>query len=101
MESALVSHPLVTEAAAIGIPHEVKGNAIVTFVTLAQGVTGSEELVDELRNHVSKHLSPIAKPERIEFTEKLPKTRSGKIMRRVLKARAQGLPEGDLSTLDD
>ncbi len=101
VESALVSHAAVTEAAAIGIPHEVKGNVIVTFVTLAQGMQGSDDLVDELRNHVSKHLSPIAKPERIEFVDKLPKTRSGKIMRRVLRARALGQPEGDLSTLED
>jgi acetyl-CoA synthetase len=101
VESALVSHPSVTEAAAIGIPHDVKGNVIVTFVTLGQGVMGSDDLVDELRNHVSKHLSPIAKPERIEFVDKLPKTRSGKIMRRVLRARALGQPEGDLSTLEE
>ena len=101
VESALVSHPSVTEAAAIGIPHEVKGNVIVTFVTLGQGVEGSDELADDLRAHVAKHLSPIAKPERIEFVDKLPKTRSGKIMRRVLRARALGQPEGDLSTLEE
>jgi acetyl-CoA synthetase len=101
IESALVSHPAVAEAAAIGLPHEVKGQAIHCFVLLRTGYTGSMELAEELRQHVSMHLSPIAKPEEIQFVDKLPKTRSGKIMRRVLKARAQGLPEGDLSTLDD
>jgi len=101
IESALVSHPAVAEAAAIGLPHEVKGQAIHCFVLLRTGYTGSMELAEELRQHVSTHLSPIAKPEEIKFVDKLPKTRSGKIMRRVLKARAQGLPEGDLSTLDD
>jgi len=91
----------VAEAAAIGLPHEVKGQAIHCFVLLKAGKVGSPELAEELRQHVSTHMSPIAKPEEIKFVDKLPKTRSGKIMRRVLKARAQGLPEGDLSTLDD
>jgi len=101
IESALVSHEAVAEAAAIGLPHDVKGQAIHCFVLLKAGRVGSPELAEELRQHVSTHLSPIAKPEEIKFVDKLPKTRSGKIMRRVLKARAQGLPEGDLSTLDD
>ena len=101
IESALVSHEAVAEAAAIGLHHDIKGQAIHCFVLLKKGYSGSSELVEELRQHVSTHLSPIAKPEEIQFVEKLPKTRSGKIMRRVLKARAQGLPEGDLSTLDD
>jgi acetyl-CoA synthetase len=101
IESALVSHPAVAESAAIGLPHEVKGQAIHCFVLLRAGHTGSPELVEELRQHVSTHLSPIAKPEEIIFVDKLPKTRSGKIMRRVLKARAQGLPEGDISTLEE
>ncbi len=101
IESALVSHPAVAEAAAIGLPHEIKGNAIFTYVVLRMGFTGNEALADELRQHISVHLSPIAKPDKIEFTDKLPKTRSGKIMRRVLKARAQGLPEGDVSTLEE
>ena len=101
IESALVSHEAVAEAAAIGLPHEVKGQAIHCFVLLKAGMDGSSELAEELRQHVSTHMSPIAKPEEINFVDKLPKTRSGKIMRRVLKARAQGLPEGDLSTLDD
>ena len=101
IESALVSHEAVAEAAAIGLSHEVKGQAIHCFVILKAGLSGSPELAEELRQHVSTHLSPIAKPEEIDFVDSLPKTRSGKIMRRVLKARAQGLPEGDLSTLAD
>jgi len=101
IESALVSHDAVAEAAAIGLPHEVKGQGIHCFVLLKAGITGSPELEEELRQHVSTHMSPIAKPEEIKFVDSLPKTRSGKIMRRVLKARAQGLPEGDLSTLAD
>jgi acetyl-CoA synthetase len=101
VESALVSHPAVAEAAAIGLPHEVKGQAIHTFVLLRSGFTGSPELAEELRQHVATHMGPIARPEDVKFVDKLPKTRSGKIMRRVLKARAQGLPEGDISTLDE
>jgi acetyl-CoA synthetase len=101
IESALVSHAAVAEAAAIGLPHEVKGNAIHTYVILRAGVTASDALKDELRAHVSHEMGPIAKPEEITFVDKLPKTRSGKIMRRVLKARAQGLSEGDVSTLED
>jgi acetyl-CoA synthetase len=91
----------VAEAAAIGLSHEVKGQAIHSYVILKAGYSGSPELAEELRQHVSTHMSPIAKPEEINFVDSLPKTRSGKIMRRVLKARAQGLPEGDLSTLAD
>ncbi len=101
VESALVSHDAVAEAAAIGLPHEVKGNAIHVFVVLRMGVEPSDGLAEELRRHVANHLSPIAKPDAIDFTEKLPKTRSGKIMRRVLKARALGQDEGDLTTLED
>ncbi len=101
VESALVSHPAVAEAAAIGLPHDVKGQAIYTFVMLRSGFAPSAELSEELRQHVSKHMGPIARPEDVKFVDKLPKTRSGKIMRRVLKARAQGLPEGDISTLEE
>jgi acetyl-CoA synthetase len=101
IESALVSHPAVAEAAAIGLPHEVKGQAIHCFVLLRAGYAGTVDLAEELRQHVSTHMSPIAKPEDIQFVDRLPKTRSGKIMRRVLKARAQGLPEGDISTLEE
>lgn len=100
VESALVSHPDVSEAAAIGLPHELKGNAIHTYVILKAGIEGSDELSQTLVAHVAHELGPIAKPESITFVDSLPKTRSGKIMRRVLKARAQGLPEGDLSTLE-
>ena len=101
VESALVSHPAVAEAAAIGLPHEVKGNAIHAFVVLRMGFEGSQELAEDLRRHVSQHLSPIAKPDWIDFPDKLPKTRSGKIMRRVLRARALGQDEGDLTTMEE
>ncbi|GAC1649709.1 MAG: acetate--CoA ligase [Herpetosiphon sp.] len=102
VESALVSHPAVAEAAVIGLPHEVKGNAIHAFVILRQGFedTGSA-LAAELKQHVGKTMGPIAKPEEISIVAKLPKTRSGKIMRRVLKAQALGQPLGDLSTIED
>jgi acetyl-CoA synthetase len=82
------------------MPHERKGNAIHTFVILRQGFEASPELENELRQHVGKEMGPIARSEAITFVPTLPKTRSGKIMRRVLKARALGLPEGDLSTLE-
>ena len=101
VESALVSHAAVAEAAAIGLPHEIKGNAIHAFVILRQGFEGSHELEEKLRAHVGHELGPIGRPDNIEFVGSLPKTRSGKIMRRVLKARAQGLPEGDISTLEE
>ncbi len=100
VESALVSHQAVSEAAAIGLPHELKGNAIYAFVILRAGVDKSEKLAEELRNHVSHEMGPIAKPKSITFVDSLPKTRSGKIMRRLLRARALGEPEGDTSTLE-
>ncbi|GJQ63666.1 MAG: acetyl-coenzyme A synthetase [Melioribacteraceae bacterium] len=101
IESALVSHPAVAEAAAIGLPHDVKGNAIHTHVILRVGVVPSDELKEDLRKHIAHEVGPIAKPEKIEFVDSLPKTRSGKIMRRVLKAKALGLDPGNLSTLED
>ncbi len=103
IESALVSHPAVAEAAAIGIPdpNEVKGNIIKAYCILRQGYDATEKLAHELRDHVGHEMGPIAKPETVEFVTSLPKTRSGKIMRRVLKARAQGHDEGDLSTLEE
>ena len=101
VESALITHPAVAESAAIGLPHEIKGQAIFCFVQLKPGIAATEDLSEELRQHVAKHLGPIARPEEVRWIDKLPKTRSGKIMRRVLKARAQGLPEGDLSTLEE
>ncbi|HBG74827.1 MAG: acetate--CoA ligase [Chloroflexi bacterium GWB2_49_20] len=101
VESALVSHEAVAEAAAIGLPHEIKGQAIHVFCLLRKGFSPSAELAETLRQHVATHMGPIARPEEVTFVDKLPKTRSGKIMRRVLKARAQGLPEGDISTLEE
>jgi acetyl-CoA synthetase len=100
VESALVSHDKVAEAAAIGLPHELKGNAIHAYVILREGAAGGDGLEEELRQHVGHEMGPIAKPESISFVDSLPKTRSGKIMRRLLKARALGLPEGDTSTLE-
>ncbi|MGD9101777.1 MAG: AMP-binding protein, partial [Anaerolineae bacterium] len=100
VESALVSHSDVAEAAAIALPHELKGNAIHTYVILRAGVEGNDPLAEELRQHVGHEMGPIAKPETITFVDNLPKTRSGKIMRRLLKSRALGQPEGDTSTLD-
>ncbi len=101
IESALVSHHSVAEAAAIGLPHELKGNAIYTYVILKSGVEKTPKLIEELRQHVSHEVGPIAKPEHIEFVDSLPKTRSGKIMRRVLKARALGQDPGNISTLEE
>ncbi|OGD20752.1 MAG: acetate--CoA ligase [Candidatus Aminicenantes bacterium RBG_16_63_16] len=101
IESALVSHQAVAEAAVIGLPHEIKGQAIHAYVLLKQGHAPSEALAEELKQHVGHEMGPIAKPATITFVDNLPKTRSGKIMRRVLKARAQGLPEGDITTLEE
>jgi len=101
VESALVSHSAVSEAAAIGLPHELKGHAIYAYVILKTGAEKSDHLAEELRNHVAHEMGPIAKPETVTFVDSLPKTRSGKIMRRVLKARALGQPEGDISTLEE
>ncbi len=101
IESALVSHPTVAESAAIGLPHEVKGQAIYAYCILTAGTEPSEALADELRQFVGEHMGKIARPEQITFVDQLPKTRSGKIMRRVLKARALGQDEGDISTLEE
>jgi acetyl-CoA synthetase len=101
LESALVSHTSVAEAAVIGLPHEIKGIAIHAYVILKAGLEGNEKLAEELKQHMAHEVGPIAKPEKIEFVAALPKTRSGKIMRRVLKARAQGMSEGDLTTLEE
>jgi len=99
IESALVSHPSVAEAACIGIPDELKGNVIWAYCILRQGFEPSDKLVDELKKHVRTETGPITVPAKIFFVDSLPKTRSGKIMRRVLKARALGKDEGDTSTL--
>ena len=101
VESALVSHPAVAEAAVIGKPDEIKGEQIKGFVTLRAGEMGSDEMVKALKLHVRKELGPIAVPTEIDFTPVLPKTRSGKIMRRLLKARELGLDPGDITTLED
>jgi acetyl-CoA synthetase len=103
VESALVSHPSVAEAAVIGIPHEVKGQGIYAFVTLKTGIKISEEMRKELLAHVRKTIGPIATPDKLQFADALPKTRSGKIMRRILRKIAEGRIEelGDTSTLTD
>jgi len=101
VESALVEHPAVAEAAVIGKPDEVKGQRIKAFVVLKIGVEPSEELVKSIKQTVREVLGPIAVPDEVEFVEKLPKTRSGKIMRRLLRAKELGLEVGDLSTLED
>ena len=101
IESALVSHPSVAEAAVIGKPDEIKGEAIKAFVILRSGYEASDHLLNELRLHVRTNVGPIAVPEELEFVSSLPKTRSGKIMRRVLKAKELGQEVGDLSTLEE
>ncbi len=101
IESALVAHPAVAEAAVIGVPHAVKGDVPKAYVSLKVGFTASDALKKELKDWVSKEIGPIARPEEIEFRDKLPKTRSGKIMRRLLKAEALGKDIGDISTLDE
>jgi len=103
IESALVAHPKVAEAAVVGYPHELKGQSIYAFVTLKSGVQKSDDLKKELVAHVRTLIGPIATPEKIQFTDALPKTRSGKIMRRILKKVAAGdiSDLGDTSTLAD
>ena len=103
VESALVSHSAVAEAAVVGFPHEIKGQALYAFVTLNEGVPKTEELKGDLVKHIRKEIGPIATPDKIQFTDALPKTRSGKIMRRILKKiAANDLTEmGDTSTLLD
>ena len=101
VESALVSHPAVAEAAVIGKPDELRGESIKGFVTLRMGNDPSDRMVSDLQQHVRRELGPIAMPSEIEFTPVLPKTRSGKIMRRLLKARELGLDPGDITTLEE
>ncbi len=102
IESALVSHPAVAEAAVVGRPDELKGEGIVAFVTLEAGRSGDDALIAELRGHVGKEIGPIARPDVIKFSDALPKTRSGKIMRRILRSLASGQEvSGDTSTLED
>jgi acetyl-CoA synthetase len=101
IESCLVEHPAVAEAAVIGKPHEVKGQTVVAFVTLREGFEGTEDLVATLKAHVAKKIGALARPEDILFTAELPKTRSGKIMRRLLRDIAEGKALGDTTTLAD
>ncbi len=101
VESALVDHKSVAEAAVVGKHHEVKGQAIAAFVTLRDGVAATDMLLDELKEHVKTKIGAIARPESIIFTADLPKTRSGKIMRRLLKDIAEGRAVGDTTTLAD
>ena len=101
VESALISHPAVAEAAVIGKPDELKGESIKGFITLRVGSDPSDEMADALKLHVRHELGPIAVPSELEFTLTLPKTRSGKIMRRLLKAQELGLDPGDITTLEE
>jgi len=102
IESALVSHRDVAEAAVVGRPDEIKGQGVCAFVTLKTHIDPSPALKSELREHVGKHIGAIAKPDEVRFAEALPKTRSGKIMRRLLKEIASGAKvTGDTTTLED
>ena len=103
VEFALVAHPKVSEAAVVGYPHDIKGQGIYCYVTLIAGEKGSDELRRELRDWVRKEIGPIASPDQIQFAPGLPKTRSGKIMRRILRkiAEADFSNLGDTSTLAD
>ncbi|MBI4917272.1 MAG: acetyl-coenzyme A synthetase, partial [Acidobacteria bacterium] len=99
----LVSHKAVAEAAVVGFPHEIKGQGLYAFVTLKSGFNATDELRKELMSHVSKEIGPIAKPDKIQYAPGLPKTRSGKIMRRILRKIAEGEASalGDTTTLAD
>ena len=101
VESALVDHPAVAEAAVVGKAHELKGQALAAFVTLREGTKPTPELNAELREHVANKIGAIAKPDDIIFSADLPKTRSGKIMRRLLRDIAEGRALGDTTTLAD
>jgi acetyl-CoA synthetase len=101
VESALVSHPAVAEAAVIGISDELKGQALAAFVTPRAGFVGDDKLIQELRAQVTREIGPIARPDKIFFTAELPKTRSAKIMRRLLRDIAEGRVAGDTTTLTD
>ena len=103
VESALVAHPLVSEAAVVGAPHDIKGQGIHAFVTLTAGEEGGDALRTELNQEIRRQIGALAAPESIQFAPALPKTRSGKIMRRVLRKIAEGHKDGfgDISTLAD
>jgi acetyl-CoA synthetase len=100
VESTLIEHDAVAEAGVIGIPDETAGEVVKAYVTLNPGFEPSEALERDIRGHARKRLGPAVAPREIVFRNTLPKTRSGKIMRRLLKARELGLPEGDISTLE-
>ena len=101
VESALVDDPRVAEAAVVGKPHEIKGQAVAAFVTLKEGNAATDALAAELKDHVVKKIGAIARPDQILFAADLPKTRSGKIMRRLLRDIAEGKALGDTTTLAD
>ena len=101
VESVLVGHPAVAEAGVIGVPHEVKGEAVVCFVVLRPGNAASEPLRRELSDRVASEMGKALKPEKVLFTRDLPKTRSAKIMRRVIRATYLGKPAGDVSSLEN
>jgi acetyl-CoA synthetase len=101
VESALVDHPAVAEAAVIGRPHEIKGQAIAAFVTIKHGIPTSDSLKDEIKQHVAKKIGALARPDDVIYAAELPKTRSGKIMRRLLRDVAEGRALGDTTTLAD
>ena len=101
VEDAVIAHPAVTEAGVTGKPDEVKGETMVLFITLKKGISQSETLKKELADLLRETIGPVAVPDAIYFVDSIPKTRSGKIMRRVLKAVASGQDVGDLTTLED
>jgi acetyl-CoA synthetase len=101
IESAIVSHPKVAEAAVIGATDEDTGQSVAAFVTLEGDLEGTDDLVDEIREHVAQRIGKLARPKRIIWADDLPKTRSGKIMRRLLKDIAEGRELGDVTTLRD
>jgi acetyl-CoA synthetase len=103
VESALVSHETVAEAAVVGYPHDIKGEGIYVYVTLKQGIEATDDLKKILVGHIRTEIGPIATPDKMQFAPGLPKTRSGKIMRRILRKIAQGAIDelGDTSTLAD
>jgi acetyl-CoA synthetase len=101
VESALVDHPAVAEAAVIGRTHEIKGQAIAAFVTIKAGITATEDLKNEIKKHVAKKIGALARPDDVIYAAELPKTRSGKIMRRLLRDVAEGRALGDTTTLAD
>jgi acetyl-CoA synthetase len=99
IESAMVSHPHVAEAVAIGKPHPIKGEAICVYVVLREGIVATDRLRTQLMQHVSNEIGKIARPDEVWFVTDVPKTRSGKIMRRIVRAKAIGEAPGDVSTL--